>query len=122
MLRALTVFLSLALVGCDVDLFGMDAKHIAGPYNLTLTDGPDHCAIQLKHDFITPNLEKIGWQKPLILARAYDSTTWDVIDIDSEQRFQISDIERQSNPRYKAIDVRPAVVAWKSLKRHKRVW
>ena len=51
MLRALTVFLSLALVGCDVDLFGMDAKHIAGPYNLTLTDGPDHCAIQLKHDY-----------------------------------------------------------------------
>jgi hypothetical protein len=122
MLRALAIFLTLALVSCDVDLFGMDAKHIAGPYNLTLTDGTDHCAIELKHDFITPNLEEIGWQKPLILCRAYDSTTWDVIETDSGRRLQISEAERQSNPRYKAIDVRPAVDAWKSLKRHKRVW
>jgi hypothetical protein len=122
MLRAVLILLTLVLVSCDVDLFDLDAKHIAGPYSLTLTDGPDHCAVELKHDFITSNLEVIGWQKPVILCRAYDSTTWDVIEADSGRRFRISDAERNSDSRYKAIDVRPAIDAWKSLKRYKRVW
>jgi hypothetical protein len=122
MLRTVAILLTLALASCDVDLFGLDAKHIAGPYNLTLTDVPDHCAVELKHDFITSNLEVIGWRKPVILCKAYESNTWDVIDTTAGTQSRISEAERRANPLYSAIDVRPAIDAWKSLKRHKRVW
>src|SRR5712691_9435147 len=122
MLRTVAILLTFALASCDVDLFGTDAKHIAGPYNLTLTDGPDHCAVELKHDFITSNLEVMGWQKPVILCKAYESNTWHVIDTATGTQSRISEAERRVNPRYGAIDVRLAIDAWKSLKRHKRVW
>jgi len=112
----------LCLAGCDVDLFGSDAKRLAGPYQLSLTDGPDHCAIKLKHDFITPNLESVGWQKPIIIGRAADATVWHVIETDTGRQFQIPDSERRMNARYASIAVHPAIDAWKSLGYHKGLW
>ena len=122
MLRSVTILLAFALASCDVDLFGTDPKHLAGPYWLSLTDGPDHCAVKLKHDFITPNLESIGWRKPIILCQAYDSRTWDIIETDSSRQFKITDEERRSDTRYSSIEIRPAIDAWKSLSYHKRLW
>jgi hypothetical protein len=110
------------LASCDVDLFRSDAKRLAGPYQLSLTDGPDHCAIKLKHDFITPNLESVGWQKPIIIGRAADTAVWHVIETDTGRQFQIPDSERRTNARYASIEVHPAIEAWKSLGYHKRLW
>jgi hypothetical protein len=117
-----TATVALCFSGCDIDLFGTDSKRITGTYSLSLTDGPDHCAVKAGREFITSNLEVIGWQEPVILCKAYDSNIWDVIESDTGRRLRISEAERQSIPLYSTIDVRPAIDAWKSLKRHKRVW
>ena len=120
--RLTTVTLALCFSGCDIDLFGTDSKRITGEYFLTLTDGPDHCAVKAGREFITPNLEMIGWRKPIILCRAYDASTWDIIATDTGRRTTISEAKRQSNPAYTSIDVHSAPEVWQSLGRHKGIW
>ena len=117
----LLVIVALSVSGCDVDLFGSDAKRITRGYFLSLTDGPDHCALKTDRDFVTPELELIGWRKPLILCKTADKA-WLVVATDTGLRTPISDAERQQNSLYSAIEVQPAIEAWRSLSRHKAVW
>jgi hypothetical protein len=112
---------ALSVGSCDVDLFGTDSKRIAHGYFLSLTDGPDHCALKTERDFITPQLELIGWRKPLILCQT-EEKRWLVVATDTGLQTTISDAERQKNPLYSSIELRPAIEAWQSLSRHKSVW
>jgi hypothetical protein len=118
---ALLVLVALFVSGCDVDLFGTDAKRITRGYFLSLTDGPDHCALKSDRDFITPELELIGWRKPLLLCQT-DGKRWIVVATDTGQQTIISDAERRESPLYNTIEVGPAIEAWKSLSRRKPVW
>jgi hypothetical protein len=115
------VLLALCLGSCDVDLFGTDSRRITRDYSLSLTDGPDHYALQHDRAFITPQLELIGWRKPLILCKT-EEKQWLVVATDTGRQTTISDAERQNNPLYSSIDVRPAPEAWHTLSRHKSVW
>src|SRR4051812_25797749 len=94
--RFLVVIVALFISGCDVDLFSTDAKRITRGYFLALTDGPDHCALKNDREFITPELELIGWRKPLILCKT-DGKRWIVVATDTGQQTIISDAERQES-------------------------
>ena len=117
----LLVTVALATSSSEVDLFGTDSKRITRGYFLSLTDGPDHCALKSDRDFLTPDLELIGWRKPLILCKTADKA-WLVVATDTGRQTPISDAERQENSLYNAIEVQPAIEAWRSLSNHKAVW
>ncbi len=123
--RYFTVALALwlmAFAGCDVDLFGSDAKRITKSYNLKLTSGPDLCAIEHNGDFITSDLDEIGWQQPIILCKARGSDTWNAINTQTGVRAEISQAERETNTLYRSIETHRAIGVWESLKRHKGAW
>jgi len=109
------------LVGCDVDLFGLDWKRLGGGYALVL-DGEtdDACAIVAPHENGGPIVTEIGWRQPLILSR-YDGD-WDVLDTSTGKHTKISKEQRRSDPVYRDIPVYAARTAWARLKRHKNLW
>ncbi|HST31843.1 MAG TPA: hypothetical protein VLK27_13505 [Chthoniobacterales bacterium] len=119
---ATLVFLALTcLVGCDVDLFGLDWKRLGGGYSLVL-DGEtnDACAIVAHHQNGGLIVTQIGWRQPLILSR-YESD-WDVLDTSTGKHTKVSEEQRSSDPAYRDIAVYAARIAWDRLKRHKSLW
>ena len=120
--RAVLAFLALtSLVGCDVDLFGLDWKRLGGGYSLVL-DGQtdDACAIIAPHENGGPTVTQIGWRQPLILSR-HDGD-WDVVDTSTGKHTKISERERSSDPAYRDIQVYAAHTAWTRLKRYRSLW
>jgi hypothetical protein len=63
--RALLGFLALTcLVGCDVDLFGLDWKRLGGGYSLVLNgETDDACAIIAPHENGGSMVTEIGWRQ-----------------------------------------------------------
>jgi hypothetical protein len=120
--RAFIVLIALTcLVGCDVDLFGLDRKRLGGGYSLVL-DGEtdDACAIVAPHENGGPIVTEIGWRQPVILSR-YDGD-WDVLDTSIGKHTKISEEQRRSDSVYRDIPVYAARTAWARLKRHKNLW
>ncbi len=120
--RALLGFLALTcLVGCDVDLFGLDWKRLGGGYSLVLNgETDDACAIIAPHENGGPMVTEIGWRQPLILSR-YEGD-WDVLDTSTGKHTKISAEQRSNDPAYRNIPVYPARTAWARLKRYKSLW
>jgi hypothetical protein len=110
----------MCVVGCDVDLFGLDWKRLGDGYSLVLTEQGDTCAIVAPHESGGTVVTEIGWRQPLILSR-YDKS-WDVVDTSTGKHTKISEEQRQSNPTYRGIPIYPARTAWARLKRYKSLW
>ena len=109
------------LVGCDVDLFGLDWKRLGGGYSLVLDGNTDDgCAIIAPHENGGPLVTQVGWRQPLILSR-YDGD-WDILDTSTGKHTKISEEQRRSDPAYRDIPVYAARTAWAQLKRHKNLW
>jgi len=108
------------LVGCDVDLFGLDWKRLAGGYSLVLAEQDDACAIIAPREKGGPIVTEIGWRQPLILSHSKDS--WDVLDTATGKHAKISEEQRQSDLAYRDIPIYPARTAWARLKRYKSLW
>jgi hypothetical protein len=120
-MRALIALATIAcLVGCDVDLFGLDWKRLAGGYSLVLAEQADTCAIVARHESGGPIVTEIGWRQPLILSRSKDS--WDVLNTTTGKHAKISEEQRQSDLAYRDIPIYPARTAWARLKRYKSLW
>jgi hypothetical protein len=121
-MRALvTLAVAICLVGCDVDLFGLDRKRLGGGYSLVL-DGQedDTCAIVAPREKGGRVVKEIGWRQPLILSRYEEG--WDALDTSTGKHNNLSENQRQSDPAYRDIAIYPARTAWARLKRHKSLW
>jgi hypothetical protein len=120
-MRALLALVTITcFVGCDVDLFGLDWKRLAGGYSLVLAEQDNACAIVAPHESGGPMVTEIGWRQPLILSRSDDR--WDVLDTITGKHVKISEEQRQSELAYRDIAIYPARTAWARLKRYKSLW
>jgi hypothetical protein len=119
----LTVFVILlcSLSSCDVDVFGLDSKRVAGGWRLLQTESGGF-ALMPPHQDVCGYVEQIGWQKPFIISRAESSRLWDVIDTATGKQHSISDEQRRSDPIYRDIAVFDASDAWSRLKHWRRQW
>jgi hypothetical protein len=117
------VFATLGLFcSCDVDLFGLDSKQVAGGYRLTKWgEGGPGFVLFFPNDKGSEDATDIGWRKPFILVR--DSTAekqpdmWTVIDTTSGEKFSLSDEQRKGDARYRDIRIYSATEGWKLLKK-----
>jgi len=118
------VFLALfvCLCSCKWDPFGSDSKEIAHGYRLKRIGNPGQFALLAPYDTGGIIVDEIGWRKPFIVARAAGSQYWDRIDTDRAEHIRISDSQRMSDPKYRAIPVENADMAWTHLKPRKRMW
>ena len=110
----------ICLAGCDVDLFRLDWKRLAGGYSLVLAEQDDACAIIAPHENGGPIVTEIGWRQPLVLSRSKNN--WDVLDTTTGKHAKISEEQRESDLAYKDIPIYPARTAWARLKRYKSLW
>jgi hypothetical protein len=118
--RALVLAAFAFLCSCDVDLFGLDSKQVAGGYRLTKWQGGVFVLFSPK-DRGSEDATHIGWQKPFILVRNSDSEKqpdmWTVIDTASGKKISLSDEQRKSDAEYRDIRIYSAAEGWELLKR-----
>ena len=119
--RVLVLILFASLCSCDVDLFGLDQKQLAGGYKLTLTENDSACALVPPGGNGGLLVKEVGWKEPLLLVDYYNDR-WGIIDTTTKKEILISDAERKSDPRFRDIQSYPARDVWEELKRHKRLW
>jgi hypothetical protein len=118
------VFLTVGvwLCSCDSNLFGPESREIAGGYRLKRVNNPNQFALTIPHEEGGLIIDEIGWQEPLILARAFGSQYWDVINTARAQHIRVSDLQRKSDPISQSIQIKSVEIAWEELKGHKRLW
>ena len=116
----LTVVVSLC--SCDANLFGPESREIAGGYRLKRVDNSNQFALTIPYEDGGLIIDEIGWQEPLIFARAFGSQYWDVINTARAQHIRVSDLQRKSDLISQSIQIKSAEIAWKELNRHKRLW
>jgi len=116
----LTVIVSLC--SCDANLFGPESREIAGGYRLKRVDNPNQFALTIPHEDGGLIIDEIGWQEPLIVARAFGSQYWDVIDTAHARHIRVSDMQRKSDPISQFIQIKSVEIAWKELNGRKRLW
>lgn len=116
----LTAFLFLC--SCNSNLFDRESKEIAGGYCLKRADNPDQFVLTIPNENGGVVMNEIGWREPLIIARAFGSQYWDVIDTAHARHTRVSERERKSDPIYQSVEIRPVETAWKNLNRHARLW
>src|SRR5215813_14366316 len=107
--------LFLCFWSCEGDLFDSGSKEIAHGYRLKRIGNPGQFALLAPYDTGGIIIDEIGWRKPFIIARASGSEYWDRIDTDHAEHIRISDAERGSNPKYRAIPIENADIAWNQL-------
>ena len=111
-----------SLYSCDDNIFGPDSREIAGGYRLKRTSDPKQLALTIPHESGGLIIDEVGWRKPFIIARASGSQYWDIINTTRAQHIRVSNLQRESDPAYQAIQTEAAEMAWKNLDRHKRLW
>jgi len=116
----LTVFVSLC--SCDANLFGPESREIAGGYRLKRVGNPNQFALTIPHEDGGLIIDEIGWHQPLIIARAFGSQYWDLIDTAHARHIRVSDMQRKSDPISQFIQIKSVETAWKELNRRKRLW
>ena len=110
------------LCSCDSNLFGPESREIAGGYRLKRVNNPNQFALTIPHEEGGLIIDEIGWQEPLILARAFGSQYWDVINTARAQHIRVSDLQRKSDPISQSIQIKSVEIAWEELKGRKRLW
>jgi hypothetical protein len=110
----------LCLIGCDIDVFGLDWKRLGGGYSLVKMD--DKCALISSHETGAPLVVEVGWQNPLILSRGAERESWNVIDTTKRKGTKITDEQRRTDPTYRDIPIYRARDAWNRLRRNRSVW
>src|SRR5437762_7295060 len=90
--------LMLSLTSCDVDLFGLDSKRIAGGWGLLQTESG--FVLMPPHKSTGGYVERIGWQKPLIISRNESSSSWDVMDTSTGKQLSVTDEQRRTDRLY----------------------
>lgn len=103
-------------------LFGREAREIAGGYHLKRADNPNQFVLTIPNESGGLIIDEIGWREPLILARASGSQYWDVVDTAHAQHTRVSDSQRKSDPVYQSIRIKSGQTAWEDLNGHKRLW
>lgn len=111
-----------SLCSCEANLFDPESREIAGGYHLKRADEPNQFVLTIPNENGGLIIDEIGWREPLILARAFGSQYWDVINTAHAQHTRVNDVQRRSDPVYQSIQIRPAEIAWKDLHWHKRLW
>jgi hypothetical protein len=110
------------LCSCDANLFGPESREIAGGYRLKRVNNPNQFALTIPNEDGGLIIDEIGWREPLILARAFGSQYWDVINTAHAQHIRVSDVQRKSDPISQSIQIKSTEIAWKELNPHKRLW
>jgi len=110
------------LCSCDANLFGPESREIAGGYRLKRVNNPNQFALTIPYEDGGLIIDEIGWREPLILARAFGSQYWDVINTAHAQHIRVSDVQRKSDPISQSIQIKSTEIAWKELNPHKRLW
>ncbi len=113
---------SVVLCACDANLFGPDAKELAGGYGLKRVDDSKEIALTIPNKSGGIVIDEIGWREPFIIARASGSDYWEAINTSRAQRISVSDQQRKSDPAYRSIPTEAAETAWAKLNRRKRLW
>ena len=116
----LTVIVS--LYSCDANLFGPDSREIAAGYRLKRVHNSNQFALTIPYEDGGLIIDEIGWHEPLIVARAFGSQYWDVINTARAQHIRVGDLQRKSDPISQSIQIKPAQIAWEELNRNKRLW
>lgn len=118
------VFLTVGvwLCSCDGNLFGPESREIAAGYRLKRVHNSNQFALTIPHEEGGLIIDEIGWQEPLILARAFGSQYWDVINTERAQHIRVSDLQRKADPISQSIQIKSVEMAWKELDRKKRLW
>jgi hypothetical protein len=110
------------LCSCDAKFFGPDARELAGGYRLKRADNPNQFSLLIPHETGGLIIDEIGWRKPVIVARAFGSEYWDVINTSRAEHLRISSAELKADPVYQSIQVTLAETAWMELRVNERLW
>jgi hypothetical protein len=110
------------LCSCDANLFGPESREIAAGYRLKRVHNSNQFALTIPYEDGGLIIDEIGWQEPLIFARAFGSQYWEVINTARAQHIRVSDLQRKSDPISQSIQIKPAEIAWEQLNRNKRLW
>jgi hypothetical protein len=118
------VFLTVGvwLCSCDGNLFGPESREIAAGYRLKRVNNPNQFALTIPHEEGGLIIDEIGWREPLILARAFGSQYWDVINTARAQHIRVSDLQRKADPISQSIQIKSVETAWNELTADKRLW
>jgi hypothetical protein len=119
---ATVLIAGVSLCSCDANLFGPESREIASGYRLKRVDNPNQFALTIPHEDGGLIIDEIGWQEPLIVARAFGSQYWDVIDTAHARHIRVSDMQRKSDPISQSIQIKSVGIAWKELNGRKRLW
>ena len=119
---ATVVITGVSLCSCDPNLFGPESREIAGGYRLKRVGNPNQFALTIPHEDGGLIIDEIGWHQPLIIARAFGSQYWDLIDTAHARHIRVSDMQRKSDPISQFIQIKSVQTAWKELDRRKRLW
>lgn len=117
-----TISGSFILSSCDVDVFGLTWKQLAGGYRLVQSEVPNECGLVGPGESGGTLVSEIGWRKPLIIYKTRNADHWDVIDTATHSQIRISLSERTSNLTYRDIPTHQAEDAWRQLSRYRQQW
>jgi hypothetical protein len=110
----------LALNGCDVDVFGISEKKIAGGYRLYMGEGS--FAIFAPNSSSGAGVIQVGWSKPIIIASTSDRD-WEVFDTSTGTSRQFLTTEQiRSDATLRRIPLMPAQKAWDKLSHFQSQW
>ncbi len=123
--RLILVVTGTLVCSCDLDAFGTDSKNIGGGYRLSKWGEGSPGFVLFSSDGIGESTTDIGWQKPLILVQNRDAekhpNDWIVIDTTTGEKLSITDEQRRTEEKYRAIRIYSAEHAW-DLLRKRREW
>ena len=114
--------LAVCLCSCDANMFGPEARELAGGYRLKKSDHTNEYAVTIPYQSGGVIVDEIGWRKPFIIARGSGSQYWEVINTARAQHTRISDRDLKADPTFQSIAARPPEVAWKELNPRTPLW
>jgi len=118
--------LAVILAGCDVDVFGLDARPIVGDYKLLVWEGGKYSLIRDTRDgcgVLGGTIRRIGWNDRVILAEQETCdgegarSGWMVVNVKThaiEGPLEPGSI--RARPELASLEVTPAETAWNRLK------
>jgi hypothetical protein len=123
--RAFAPFVSVAallcLSACDVDVFGLTEKKIAGGYRLYMGENGGF-AVFAPGRSDGPGVIQVGWRKPFIIAVTHDGD-WEVFDTFSgASNLFLTAQQVRADPKIRDIPLLTPDAAWHRLSHYRSQW
>ena len=110
-----------SISACDVDVFGVYEKKIAGGYELSKGEDGSFAVIDTRIG-AGEGITQIGWRKPFIIAVKSDGD-WELFDTSSDMsQLSLTADQIRADPRVRDIPLILPDAAWKQLHHYRSQW